>query len=604
MALEGAETMSSNKFRSDRILIGDPQYFRRILTKNLSQINFHVSIEAEDTIEVEKERVKIRVSNFNVTREKAGYMLSYNINVVSPHKSLRMLGFFCVFLSFPFLFVFLLTINPIFLFLFIFCLLIALSIIFKPSANLAALIEEVNREIREAAERSLEYAEPPEDLPNIKKTGIFSHGIEREYALVTREGEMYRDIAGHATEAFSKIIDSLHPYYTLSNVEERNFRLIGRDEAYPTQWEIATRVCHNLDDLERELTHLVKLSIKHVKESGYALIASGAHPFEEPNLGEFFSEHHHIGAESNEEKTWIYNMIRNFIPEIMALTVNSPILLGKPSGVKSVRMDVKNPNVGPIEGAPYIMEYNPEQIARIIRKGDARLMDVTPFSRQPTVEVRIMDNQLSIERSIAMAAILEALALKAKKMLMNREPVPFVSQEVLAKNREAALTHGLSAIFDVDENIKLAYHGSRKRKIRAFEAVEEMLKFVSEELYEIGASNRHLMPIIASIKLAKNGKGGTLADWQLQIFRSLEEKLSGESLRRAFLEFLISESERSCNPDRDPICRIISVSEQDVIEVLGRSLRGEIVRREVCPNCGAPIEPYTASCKKCRAYLL
>lgn len=124
---------------------------------------------------------------------------------------------------------------------------------FKPvtSMKMAALIEEVDGEIRDATEKSLKYLEPPEDLPDIKKAGVFSHGIEREYALVTREGEMHRDIAGHATEAFNKIIDSLHPYYTLSNVDGRNFRLIGRDEAYPTQWEIATRVCHNLNDLER-----------------------------------------------------------------------------------------------------------------------------------------------------------------------------------------------------------------------------------------------------------------------------------------------------------------------------------------------------------------
>lgn len=102
------------------------------------------------------------------------------------------------------------------------------------------------------------------------------------------------------------------------------------------------------------------------------------------------------------------------MPEIVALTVNSPILLGKPSGVKSVRMYVRNLNVGPMKGVPYITEYDSEQTARVVRKGDARLMDVTPFSKQQTVKVRVMDNQLSIERSIAVAAILEALALKAK----------------------------------------------------------------------------------------------------------------------------------------------------------------------------------------------
>ncbi|MEM2144833.1 MAG: glutamate-cysteine ligase family protein, partial [Candidatus Jordarchaeaceae archaeon] len=526
--------MNHSESYLDSVLIGDPEQFRKNLVHNLYSSGYQLISEAENTLDIEKAGIRVRIEELRLIPAKTGYTFHYNINAVSPTSRPNLIPFlflclivliFCI--AFPVLLIFLLFLSFLFL----------IYISTKPEEpDLKSFISEIDRVIYVAAQESLKdlASVPPPALPQLKNSGPFSHGIEREYAIVTRNGQMHRDIAGNATNAFKKIIERIPLYYTLPNVDERGFRLIWRDEAYPTQLEISTRICHNLDDIERELTHLIKLSVETVKKSGYNLIASGAHPFEDPNLGEFFSEHHHIGATNDKEKIWVYNMIRNFIPEIMALTVNSPILLGKPCGVKSIRMDVRNPNVGPIDGVPYLTDYNFLQTTELIKKSDARLMDVTPFSRKPTVEVRIMDNQISIERSVAIAAILEALAIKARKMLNEGNTVPGVSQEVLARNREAALTHGLSAIFNVDNNVTLAYHGSGKQKIKAFEAVEEMLKFIFPELCEIGATNKHIIPIIASLKLAKAGKGGTLADWQLQKFRSLKD-LSGYEFEKAFL---------------------------------------------------------------------
>jgi carboxylate-amine ligase len=591
--------MSPSESYSDKILIGEFQEFREILLNYFYSSEFQLSLVVENVIEVIKGKEKIRVDFLEIIPGKEGNILHYNINAKSPASERSWLF---AFVSFIMLLLSLVSIIFI-VFLILFLL---LHIVTKPQKpDLKLLISEADRIIFQAANESHEMmrarVSPPE-LPKLKSSGPFSHGVEREYAIVTRSGKMHRDIAGFATKAFEKIINELPPYYTHPNIDGRKFRLIGRDEAYPTQLEIATRVCHDLDDLEKELRHLVGLAIKSVKKAGYEVLASGAHPFEEPNLGEFFSEHHHIGTSSNREKIWIHNMIRNFIPEIMALTVNSPILLGKPCGVKSIRMDTRNPNVGPIDGVPYLTSYNSEQTANLIKKGDPRLMDVTPFSRYSTVEIRIMDNQISIERSVAIAAVLEALALKARKMMEENKPVPRVSQEVLGKNREAALIHGLSAIFNVDNNIKLAYHGSGKNKIRAFGAVEEVLKFILPELHEIGAKNRHLMPIIASIKLARAGKGGTLADWQLQAFKSFMEDSSGKELKNAFLDFLMSES--SLNPGIDPICKIADVREDDVIKILGISLReeGEEEVYEVCPICGSHLDPHSRFCEKCRVY--
>ncbi|MEM2373403.1 MAG: glutamate-cysteine ligase family protein [Thermoproteota archaeon] len=593
--------MNRSESYLDSVLIGDPEQFRKKLVYNLYSLGYQLISETENTLDIEKAGVRVRIEKLRLIPEKTGHNFHYNINAASSTLRPNLVPFlflclivliFCI--AFPVLFIIL---------FFLFFLLIFIYFSTKSKEpDLKSFISEIDREIYVAAQESLKdlASVPPPDLPQLKNSGPFSHGIEREYAIVTRMGKMHRDIAGNATNAFKKIIERIPLYYTLPNVDERGFRLIWRDEAYPTQLEISTRVCHNLDDIEKELTHLVKLSVKTVKESGYNLIASGAHPFEEPNFGEFFSEHHHIGATDNKEKIWIYNMIRNFIPEIMALTVNSPILLGNPCGVKSIRMDVRNPNIGPIDGVPYLTDYDFLRTAELINKSDARLMDVTPFSRKPTVEVRIMDNQISIERSVAIAAILEALAFKARKILNEGNIIPGVSQEVLARNREAALTHGLSAIFNVDNNIKLAYHGSGKQKIKAFEAVEEMLKFIFPELCEIGATNKHIIPIIASLKLAKAGKGGTLADWQLQRFRSLRDLSESEyDFEKAFLSFLISES--SLNPGGDPICRMIDVSEKDIVEIFGKSLGKEDEKqRENCPICGSDLDSYTKYCTKCK----
>jgi gamma-glutamyl:cysteine ligase YbdK (ATP-grasp superfamily) len=472
-------------------------------------------------------------------------------------------------------------------------------------AKLDLVLVEVRDSVNRAAETVTVWYHPlkaPADLPRIATKGVFSHGIEREYAVVNEKGEMPRTGA-ESKDAFEGIVSVVPEYYRTKEVDGRSFFLIWRDESYYTLLETATRVCYNLVDLEKELTHLVTLAMESAQKAGYCLLGTGAHPFYTPNRNEYFSEHHHIGAEHDDEKVWIYNMIRNFTPELIALTVNSPIFEGHRHRLKSVRMDPnENTNVGPTEGVPYLDSYDRGSAGSQTKKPDVRLMDVTPFSGHPTVEVRLMDNQMSISRSIALAAVLEALALKAKRLLEKGEPVPKVSQEVIAKNRYQAMRFGLSAPFALDKAVVLVYHGSEKSQVRAYEAVTGLLRYIQQELSEIGANNEHLIPLMASVELARTGSDageerGTLADWQLRKFKDC----AGE---RKFLRTLIM---ATANPSIDPVSNEVITSNAEIPPIIREKTVQESQESDRkkptfprhCPKCGEPIGREGRPCKKC-----
>ncbi|MHA2323442.1 MAG: glutamate-cysteine ligase family protein [Candidatus Thorarchaeota archaeon] len=159
-----------------------------------------------------------------------------------------------------------------------------------------------------------------------------------------------------------------------------------------------------------------------------------------------FGEHHHILSPSIDEKTKIavYNMIRNFLPHLIALSVNSPFENKKPSDEvivtddgrvraprckRSIRLFRNTTQMGPtneFELIPYLRGTDKEAFARHVNRSYARMVDMYPFTDYGTIEIRVFDTQLSIPRRMGLALLLQALALKAKKMVELGETIPDV----------------------------------------------------------------------------------------------------------------------------------------------------------------------------------
>jgi gamma-glutamyl:cysteine ligase YbdK (ATP-grasp superfamily) len=426
----------------------------------------------------------------------------------------------------------------------------------------------------------------------------FPHGIEVELQVIRKDGtwirgedilEVFDQIVSNAKSLLDKKIRSSsvesvkRKYKQSAQTEEgergsritveyenpdgvhKEYTLLGHDPNVTSlTWilEIATPPCTTLEELAWWIQTLIAISQDSLPvDSKAILISTGLNPTQEYLRNLSFGEHHHILSPNTDEKTKIavYNMIRNFLPHLIALSVNSPFENKKPSDQvsiseegrlraprckRSIRLFKNTTQMGPtneFELIPYLRGTDIEAFARHVNRSYARMVDMYPFTDYGTIEIRVFDTQLSIPRRMGLALLLQALALKAKRMVERGETIPDVSPKTLAANRESALTAGLwgpfrsgaeakgsdyvriynSQITDeglVDENKKNRFLG---------DAVVSMLYLVREELEELNIiENPFMQALLVSVFGSEFVESRTTgADFQLGVYAKSDNNM-------------------------------------------------------------------------------
>jgi hypothetical protein len=338
--------------------------------------------------------------------------------------------------------------------------------------------------------------------------------------------------------------------------EPKEYTLLGHDpNVVSLTWilEVATPPCTTLEELAWWIQTLISISYESLPRDTQAiLVATGLNPTQEYLRNLSFGEHHHILGMDIDEKTKIavYNMIRNFIPHLIALSVNSPFENKKPSdeisiddeGVvraprckRSIRLYRNTTQMGPtneFEMIPFVEVPDKEAFARHVNRSYARMVDCYPFTDYGTIEIRVFDTQLSIPRRIGLALILQALALKAKRMIERGEAIPDVGAKSLSANRASAIAAGLWGPFRSGEgsndflrvyNHQITDDGliDEKRRNRFLgEAVISMLYIVREELDELKIiENQFMQALLVSVFGSEYTRPKTTsADFQLEVY--------------------------------------------------------------------------------------
>jgi carboxylate-amine ligase len=165
-----------------------------------------------------------------------------------------------------------------------------------------------------------------------------------------------------------------------------------------------------------------------------------------------FALHVHIGVADPEDALRALNGLRPHLPLLLALSANSPFWQGRETGLASTRTPMFGafPRVGlPRTFADY-GDYI-ESIDVLLRCGafpepTFLWWDVRLQPRWGTVEVRIMDTQITIEDSAALVALVASLvhlAVREGAALNPAQDTP----EVLAENRFLAARDGMDARF-------------------------------------------------------------------------------------------------------------------------------------------------------------
>jgi glutamate---cysteine ligase / carboxylate-amine ligase len=165
-----------------------------------------------------------------------------------------------------------------------------------------------------------------------------------------------------------------------------------------------------------------------------------------------FALHVHVAVPDPEDALRAMNGLRAQLPLLLALSANSPFWQGRETGLASTRTPMFGafPRVGLPRAFADYSDYV-ESIDLLLRCGafpepTFLWWDVRLQPRWGTVEVRIMDAQITLEDSAGLVALVQSLV----HMEATRDataPQSKISAELLAENRFLAARDGMQARF-------------------------------------------------------------------------------------------------------------------------------------------------------------
>jgi carboxylate-amine ligase len=141
-----------------------------------------------------------------------------------------------------------------------------------------------------------------------------------------------------------------------------------------------------------------------------------------------FGQHVHIGCSSGDDAMFLLHSLNRYIPHFIALSASSPFVQGHDSLFDSARLN--SVFAFPMSGrAPFTLsweQFSTVYFAKMERTGIIKSMkdfywDVRPKPEFGTIELRVCDTPLTVERAAALAGYLQALC---RYLLQREEEAP------------------------------------------------------------------------------------------------------------------------------------------------------------------------------------
>jgi carboxylate-amine ligase len=195
--------------------------------------------------------------------------------------------------------------------------------------------------------------------------------------------------------------------------------------------------------------------------------------------------HVHVSVDSPEEGVAVLDRIRIWLPNLIALSANSPFWQGKDTGYASYRYQVwrRWPTAGPTEvfGSAQAYQDLVEMLlsCNILLDRGQIYFDARLSSTYPTVEIRVPDVCTELAHSVAIAAIARALVETAAQEWAEGKPSPAVPAEMLRLASWRASRYG------VEDHL---IHPILNRPRPAEECIDALLEHIRPALTETGES--------------------------------------------------------------------------------------------------------------------
>jgi carboxylate-amine ligase len=225
-----------------------------------------------------------------------------------------------------------------------------------------------------------------------------------------------------------------------------------------------------------------------------------------------FGLHVHVGINGPDRALRVNSALRNFLPELLALSASSPFAEGVFTYLHSARTQLFT-RTFPRCGIPDSIQSWDEWEAYVrflyetgsITEHTQIWWSVRPHLAFPTVEIRICDAQPELGEARSVAAFCYSLAARIARALDEGEPLPDWPHRLLEENLWRAIRHGLSGeLIDLE----------RRESVPARARLEHLLEWVRPVADELGATPWLAVPDrnAAERQIARLDHGATIEE--------------------------------------------------------------------------------------------
>jgi len=259
-------------------------------------------------------------------------------------------------------------------------------------------------------------------LPPFAASAAFTIGIELELQVV---GTYEYDLVNGASDLLR---------------EARTRGLVGeiKPEITGGMIEVSTGICDDCGSALEQLRELRGRLLAAARRLDLGLCGGGTHPFQHwherrivdaPRFRQLtdlygylmkqftvFGQHIHLGCPDADGALRLLHSLGRYIPHFIALAACSPFVQGADTGYQSARLN--SVTAFPLAGrAPFVLSWREFEsyFEKMTRTGVVAGMkdfywDIRPKPEYGTIELRVMDTPLTIDKAAALGGYLQALA--------------------------------------------------------------------------------------------------------------------------------------------------------------------------------------------------
>lgn len=254
----------------------------------------------------------------------------------------------------------------------------------------------------------------------------FTLGVELELQIVSRHDY---DLAPGSADLL-RVAEPL--------VARRRLVADVKPEITSSMIETSTGICEGHADVLSQLLEMRDTLVEAAGRLNLRLAGGGTHAFQEwsqrrivdtPRYRQVsglygylskqftvFGQHVHIGCLDADQALWLLHALARFVPHAIALSASSPFVQGHDTGFQSARLN--SVAAFPMSGrAPFVLRWADfgRYFDQMTRTGVVASMkdfywDIRPKPEFGTIEIRVMDTPLTVERAAAIAAYLQCVA--------------------------------------------------------------------------------------------------------------------------------------------------------------------------------------------------